>query len=58
MIKVKKDCHFEYILSYKAVSKRSNKKEYIGTLRYLKYIYSININLFLFKIYKIKIVEY
>ena len=58
IIKVKKDYYFKYIFSYKAVSKRSYKKEYIGTLRYFKYMYSININLFLFKIYKIKIIKY
>ncbi len=58
MIKAKKDYHFEYILSYKAVSKGSNKKEYIKILRCLKYMYSININPFSFKIHKIETVEY
>ncbi len=58
MIKAKKDYYFKYILSYKAVSKRSYKKKYIRTLKYLKYMYLININPFLFKIYKIETVEY
>ena len=58
MIKVKKDCHFEYLLSYKAVSKGSSKKEYIGILKCLKYIYLININPFSFKIYETGTVEY
>ncbi len=58
MIKVKKDYWFEYILSYKAVSKGSSKKEYIRTFKCFKYIYLIYINFFLFKIYKIKIIKY
>ena len=53
MIKVKKNCYFKYILFYKAISKGSEKKEYIKTLKYLEYTYLININPFSFKIYKI-----
>ena len=58
IIKVKKDCYFEYILFYKAVNKGSYKKKYIRIFRCLEYIYLININPFLFKIYEIKIIEY
>ena len=58
MIKAKKDYYFKYILSYKAVSKRSYKKKYIRTLKYLKYMYLININPFSFKIYKTRTIEY
>ena len=58
MIKVKKNCHFKYIFSYKVVSKESYKKEYIGTLKYFKYIYLIYLNPFLFKVYKIKTIKY
>jgi hypothetical protein len=35
IIKAKKDYHFEYLLSYKAVSKGSKEKWYIITLKYL-----------------------
>src|SRR5438034_7365451 len=52
MIKAKKDCHFKYILSYKAVSKGSYEKEYIGTLRCLEHTHLININPFSFKIHE------
>ena len=58
MIKVKKDCRFEYTLSYKAVSKGNSRKEYIKILRCLKYIYLIHINPFSFKIHEIRTVEY
>ena len=58
MIKAKKDCHFEYILSYKAVSKGSYEKEYIGTLRCLEHTHPININPFSFKIHEIETAEY
>ena len=58
MIKVKKDCRFEYIFSYKAVSKGNSKKEYIKTLKCLEYIYLIYINPFSFKIHEIGTVEY
>jgi hypothetical protein len=58
IIKVKKDCRFEYILSCKAISNRSNEKEYIRTLRYLEYIYLIYLNPFSFKIHETGIIEY
>jgi hypothetical protein len=58
MIKAKKDCHFEYLLLYKAVSKDSEKRQYIKTLKCLTYIYSIHLNLFSFKIYKKKTLKY
>ena len=58
IIKVKIDCYFKYLLSYKAISKGSSKKEYIRIFKYFKYIYLININPFSFKIYKTGIIEY
>src|SRR5438477_66394 len=44
MIKIKKDCHFEYLLFYKIISKGSSKKKYIKD--------NININVRMIK-YKI-----
>ena len=58
IIKAKKDCYFEYTFSYKAVSKGSYEKEYIRTLKCLKYTYLIYFNLFLFKAYEMKIIKY
>jgi hypothetical protein len=58
MIKAKKDCHFEYILSYKAVSQRGTEKQYIGTLKYLVHTYRINLNPFSFKVHETGTVEY
>ena len=58
IIKVKKDCRFEYKFSYKVISKGSSKKEYIRIFKYFKYIYLIYINPFSFKIYKIRIIKY
>ena len=58
IIKVKKDCRFEYKLSYKIISKGNSKKKYIKILKYLKYIYLIYINPFSFKIYKTGIIKY
>jgi hypothetical protein len=58
MVKAKKDYRFEYLLSYKAVSKGSKDKEYIRTLKYLNYIYPLYLNLFLFKVYEKSTIEY
>ena len=58
MIKIKKDCRFKYILSYKAVSKRSSEKEYIETLKCLEHTHLIYINSFLFKIHETGIIKY
>jgi hypothetical protein len=52
MIKAKKDCHFEYLLSYKAVNKGSKKKQYIRTLKCLAYTYFIHLNPFSFTVYE------
>ena len=49
MIKAKKDCHFEYSLSYKAVSRGGSEKQYIGTLKCLGHTHRINLNLVLFQ---------
>ena len=58
IIKVKKDCRFEYTLSYKAISDGSNEKEYTGILRCLEYTHPINLNPFSFKVYKTGIIKY
>ena len=55
MIKAKKDYHFEYLLSYKAISRDSKEKQYIRTLKYLIYTYFIYLNPFSFKVYKKRI---
>ena len=41
MVKVKKDCRFEYTLSYKAIS-----------IRYLEHAHSIYLNPFSFKVHE------
>ena len=58
MVKVKKDYRFEYILSYKAVNRGSNEKEYIRTLRCLEYTHLIYFNPFSFKVYETGTIEY
>jgi lipopolysaccharide export LptBFGC system permease protein LptF len=58
MIKIKKNCRFEYKLSYKAVSKGSSKKEYIRILKCLEHTHLIHINSFSFKIHETGTVEY
>jgi hypothetical protein len=35
MVKAKKDCGFNYLLSHKAVSKGSEEKQYVRTLKCL-----------------------
>jgi hypothetical protein len=49
MVKAKKDCRFEYTLSYKAISNRSSEKEYTGTLKNLDHTHPIHLNPFSFK---------
>ena len=58
MVKVKKDCRFEYTLSYKAISNGSNEKEYIGTLRCLEHTHPIYLNPFSFKVHETETIEY
>jgi hypothetical protein len=58
MIKAKLDYRFKYILFYKLINYNSKEKEYIRTLRCLKYIYLIHLNPFSFKIYEIETSEY
>ena len=58
MVKAKKDCGFKYLLSYKAVNKGSEEKEYIKTLKYLTYTYAFYLNLFSFKVHEKSIIEY
>jgi hypothetical protein len=58
MIKAKKDCHFEYNLSYKPVSHGSSEKQYIRTLKYLGHTHRINLNPFSFKVHKTATIKY
>ena len=58
MIKAKKDCHFEYSLSYKTVGHGSSEKQYIGTLKCLGHTNRINLNPFSFKVHEISTIEY
>ena len=58
IVKAKKDCNFNYLLSYKSVSKGDKKKIYIKTFKYLIYIYKLYLNSFLFKVYEKNIIEY
>jgi MULE transposase domain len=58
MIKAKKDCGFEYLLSHKAVSKGSKDKEYIGTLKCLNHTHPLYLNPFSFKVHEKSTVEY
>jgi hypothetical protein len=58
MVKAKKDCGFNYLLSYKAVSKGGEEKKYIGTLKCLTYTYKLYLNPFSFKVYEKSTVEY
>jgi hypothetical protein len=58
MIKVKKDYRFKYILSYKAISRGGDKKEYIKTLRYLEHTHLIYLNPFSFKAHETGIIKY
>ena len=44
MVKAKKDCGFKYLLSHKAVSKGSDEKEYIGTLKCLEHTHPLHLN--------------
>jgi hypothetical protein len=58
MVKTKKDCGFNYLLSYKAVSKGSERKKYIRTHKCLTYTYELYLNPFLFKVHENSTVEY
>ena len=58
MVKDKKDCGFKYLLSYKTVSKGSEEKEYIRTLKCLTHTYELHLNPFSFKVYEKSTVEY
>jgi hypothetical protein len=58
IIKVKKNCRFEYTLFYKGVSNESSQKEYIKILRCFKHTHLIYINPFSFKIHEMETIEY
>jgi hypothetical protein len=58
MVKAKKDCGFKYLLSHKAVSKGSDEKEYIGTLKCLEHTHPLHLNPFSFKVHEKSTVEY
>jgi hypothetical protein len=58
MIKVKKDCRFEYTFSYKAISNESSEKEYIKTLKSLNHTHPIYLNPFSFKVHETETIKY
>jgi hypothetical protein len=58
MIKAKKNCGFNYLLSYKAVRKGGEEIRYIKTLKYLTYTYKLHLNPFSFKVHEKSTVEY
>jgi hypothetical protein len=58
MVKAKKDCGFNYLLSQKAVSKGSEEKKYIGTLKCLTHTHELHLNPFSFKVHEKSTVEY
>jgi hypothetical protein len=58
IIKVKKDCQFEYLLSHKAVSRGAEEKHFIGTAKCLIHTHAIHLNPFSFKVHEKSITEY
>ena len=58
MVKAKKDCGFNYLLSQKAVSKDNEKKKYIKTLKCLTHTHELHLNPFSFKVHEKSTVEY
>jgi len=58
MVKAKKDCQFEYLLSYKGVSRGSEKKHFIGTAKCLLHTHTIYLNPFSFKVHEKNTTEY
>ncbi len=58
IVKAKKDYGFNYLLSYKSVSKGSEEKIYIGTFKCLTYTHELYLNLFSFKVHEKSTVEY
>ena len=58
MVKAKKDCSFNYLLSYKAVRRGDEEKKYIGTLKYLIHTHELYLNPFSFKVHEKSTVEY
>jgi hypothetical protein len=52
MVKAKKDCGFNYLLSHKAVSKGSEEKMHIGTLKCLTHTHELHLNPFSFKVHE------
>src|SRR5450759_198419 len=58
MVKAKKDCRFEYTLSYKAISNGSSEKEYTGTLKSLDHTHLIYLNPFSLKVHETGIIKY
>jgi hypothetical protein len=58
MIKAKKDCGFNYLLSHKAIRKGGEKIRYIKTLKCLTYTHELHLNPFSFKVHEKSTVEY
>jgi hypothetical protein len=58
MVKAKKDCGFNYLLSHKAVGQGSEEKKYIGTLKCLTHTHELHLTPFSFKVHEKSTVEY
>jgi hypothetical protein len=58
MVKAKKDCGFNYLLSHKAASKDSEEKRYIRTLKCLTYTHKLHLNPFSFERHEKSTIEY
>jgi hypothetical protein len=56
MVKAKKDCRFNYLLSHKAVSKGGEEKKYIRTLK--NHNHELHLNPLSFKVHEKSTVEY
>src|ERR1700733_11891307 len=54
MVEMKKDCGFNYLLSHKAVSRDSEEKKYVRTLKCLIHTHKLHLNPFSFKIQREK----
>jgi hypothetical protein len=58
IIKAKKDCGFNYLLSHKTVRKGGEKIRYIKTFKCFTYIHKLYLNLFSFKVHEKSTVKY
>jgi hypothetical protein len=58
MVRAKKGRSFNYLLPHKAVSKGSEEKKYIRTLKCLTHTHELPLNPFSFKVHEKSTVEY